>query len=710
MANSTLKIKRSSTSIAPAVLNTGELAYTFGTGTDANQGGRLFVGGMGTNSDLQSALGAPIVIGGKYFTDMVDAATSVGTNNTIVKRDGTNTAFLNITGNSAGIHTGAVTGNVTGSVTGNVTGDLIGDVYASNGTNKILEAGTNGTDAIFYGSVQGSIAGNAATATTAITVTGSTQTAITSVGTLTGLTVNGAIIGASVGNIIPFYFADQAAFPSAVTYHGAIAHSHADSRMYFAHGGVWNAIANSSDATSLNTASATVARDASGNFTAGTITAALVGNASSVTNGIYSTDTGTVTNAMLAGSIANGKLSNSTVTIGDTVTALGATSTAFTGLTSVTSAAFIGALTGNATTATTLASGRTIAITGDIAYTSPAFNGAGDVTAAATLTTVLDGTLNKVPGAFGSATSIPVVTVDAKGRVTAITTAAVASTLSVAGSTGSAGTLNLLDDTLTIAAGTNVTTSFNNSTDTLTVGLVASPSFTDVTLTGTLAALTVTATGNITATGNLAGQDLAVAGNATITGNLIVNGTTTTVSSTTVTIADRNLQLAPAANSDVGTDGGGLLVGVNGPGNYIAPSLLYTQANGGRWNFNKDLNVANVYGALKGNADTASAWSTAKTIYFATGDVSGNFSTDGSANVSNVALTLANTGVSAASYGDSVTIPNFTVNAKGLLTAASSTAIPNATISVKGLASFDSTQFTVTAGAVAISTVDGGTY
>ncbi len=49
-----------------------------------------------------------------------------------------------------------------------------------------------------------------------------------------------AILGAeNAGSIIPFYFANQAAFPSASTYHGAIAHSHADAAMYFAHGGSW---------------------------------------------------------------------------------------------------------------------------------------------------------------------------------------------------------------------------------------------------------------------------------------------------------------------------------------------------------------------------------------------------------------------------------------------------------------------------------------
>ena len=47
--------------------------------------------------------------------------------------------------------------------------------------------------------------------------------------------------------IIPFYYANQAAFPSATTYHGAIAHSHSDGAMYFAHGGAWHRLANSDD-------------------------------------------------------------------------------------------------------------------------------------------------------------------------------------------------------------------------------------------------------------------------------------------------------------------------------------------------------------------------------------------------------------------------------------------------------------------------------
>jgi len=50
---------------------------------------------------------------------------------------------------------------------------------------------------------------------------------------------DGAITAPQVGSMIPFYYANQAAFPSAATSHGALAHSHADGAMFFAHGGSW---------------------------------------------------------------------------------------------------------------------------------------------------------------------------------------------------------------------------------------------------------------------------------------------------------------------------------------------------------------------------------------------------------------------------------------------------------------------------------------
>ena len=81
----------------------------------------------------------------------------------------------------------------------------------------------------------------------------------------------------------------------------------------------------------------------------------------------------------------------------------------------ITASTFIGALTGNATTATALATGRTISISGDLTYTSPSFDGSANVTAAGTLATV-----NSNVGTFGSATQSTQITANGKGLITAI--------------------------------------------------------------------------------------------------------------------------------------------------------------------------------------------------------------------------------------------------------------------------------------------------
>lgn len=73
----------------------------------------------------------------------------------------------------------------------------------------------------------------------------------------------------------------------------------------------------------------------------------------------------------------------------------------------------------NVLSAAQLTTGRTMAITGDLTWTSPSFDGTGNVTAAGTLATV-----NTDVGSFGSATAVPVLTVNGKGQLTAVTTAA----------------------------------------------------------------------------------------------------------------------------------------------------------------------------------------------------------------------------------------------------------------------------------------------
>jgi hypothetical protein len=80
-----------------------------------------------------------------------------------------------------------------------------------------------------------------------------------------------------------------------------------------------------------------------------------------------------------------------------------------------------------------------------------------------------------------------------------------------------------------------------------------------------------------------------------------------------------------------------------------------------------------VKASLFGNANTAAAWQTSRTIGVS-GDANGTVSIDGSANA-NIPLTLGSTGVSAGTYGGATQIPTFVVDAKGRLTSAANVAI-----------------------------------
>lgn len=188
------------------------------------------------------------------------------------------------------------------------------------------------------------------------------------------------------------------------------------------------------------------------------------------------------------------------------------------------------------------------------------------------------------------------------------------------------------------------------------VGTTDNVTFNNVTVNGTLNSDDITST------------NISVAGNATITGNLTVSGTTTTINSTTIALADLALELARNATSAAQANGAGITV--TGPA--TPANLTYTSIDD-RWNFNKNLNVATVYGALSGNASTASAWQTGRSISI-TGDATWTTTIDGSANVTG-ALTLANSGVTAGTYGSSTSVPVVTVDAKGRVTGVTTSSI-----------------------------------
>jgi hypothetical protein len=99
--------------------------------------------------------------------------------------------------------------------------------------------------------------------------------------------------------------------------------------------------------------------------------------------------------------------------------------------------------------------GRTLSITGDLAYISPSFDGSGNVTAAGTLATV-----NSNVGTFGDATHVVQFTVNAKGQITAASNVAITAAGTVTHTAGALAAHQLVigngsDDIKVLGAATN---------------------------------------------------------------------------------------------------------------------------------------------------------------------------------------------------------------------------------------------------------------
>ena len=85
MANTSILIKRSTTTGRPASLSAGEFAYSYQSNT-------LFMG---------SPAGTGVInVGGQYYTSTLDAATSANTAGTLVKRDSNNNFYGGLYGNA----------------------------------------------------------------------------------------------------------------------------------------------------------------------------------------------------------------------------------------------------------------------------------------------------------------------------------------------------------------------------------------------------------------------------------------------------------------------------------------------------------------------------------------------------------------------------------------------------------------------------------
>jgi len=122
----------------------------------------------------------------------------------------------------------------------------------------------------------------------------------------------------------------------------------------------------------------------------------------------------------------------------------------------------------------------------------------------------------------------------------------------------------------------------------------------------------VYADGKLAKTGS--GQDATIDGNLVVTENLTVNGTTTTINSTTISVDDKNIELgATASPSDTSADGGGITL--KGTTDH---TILWTNSTDS-WDFSEHINLASgkqfkINGSQIASTDLADVTSFAATL------------------------------------------------------------------------------------------------
>ena len=385
-----------------------------------------------------------------------------------------------------------------------------------------------------------------------------------------------------------------------------------------------------------------------------------------------STASGARTNLGL-GSIATQDANSVALTGGaiDGITIGGSTAAAITGTTITANTGFVGDLQGTADDADALSSAVTINLSSDATGTAT-FTAAGDQANIAV--TLADSGVSA--GSYGSTTAVPVITVDSKGRVTAVSTEAITTSFDIAGNNGSNDTV-AGGETLSIV-GTNgqlETTITNNQVE---VGIVDGASIANLSVTGTFTSDDITS------------DSISIDGDATITGNLTVQGTQTIVESTVVSTGDAVIRV----NSDGSAVSAGLEANING----TFESVLFNPTNG-RWEFSDDVYTAdsitadggfvgdvtgNLTGDVTGTVSDISNHDTGdlaegSNLYFTTARANSAmdaYLTGGTGlSYASGEFSLDDTAVSAGDYGSATQIPTFTVDAQGRITAASNVSI-----------------------------------
>ena len=429
-----------------------------------------------------------------------------------------------------------------------------------------------------------------------------------------------------------------------------------------------------------------------------------------------------ITNTMLAGSIANGKLSNSTVSYGGISLSLGGTdATPAFNLADATGLPISTGVSGLASNVATFL-GTPSSANLRSALTDETGTGNAVFSASPTLTGTVVATNLDISGDvdIDGATNLDAVDID--GAVDMASSLTLAGNADFNGDLDVDGTTNLdvvdIDGAVDMASSLTIAGALDAnggaSIDNVQVGVTNNNEID-------------TSTGNLVI--DSAGGTTTIDDNLTVSGNLTVNGTTTTINSTTVAIDDKNFQVATGAADDAAADGAGLTVD-SGDGD----KTFNFEATGDNWGASENLNLASgkaykinnasilnattlgssvvassltsvgtiatgvwngtaitnanlanssvSYGGISlslGGTDATPAFDLSDATNYPTSSLSGTI-TNAQLAGSIEGTKLENSGVTANQYGSSTAIPIITVDAQGLVTAASTTAVDSTTI------------------------------
>ena len=284
--------------------------------------------------------------------------------------------------------------------------------------------------------------------------------------------------------------------------------------------------------------------------------------------------------------------------------------------------------------------------------------------------------------------------------------------------TADSGTLAVDLDSQSIAftGGTGVTTSATGQAVTFAIGQAVGTSdnveFNNVTVGGTLNSDDITA------------STLTASGNVSVTGDLTVNGTTTTVNSTTVSIADPVFEIGSDSSDDNLDRGikfvyndGAAKVGFFGMDDSTGKFVALSSATDSSSTFTGTAMAAS-FGDLEA---TGLALSGSITSVDGAAPTAGQLLIgNGSNGDMELATLTAGEGMDVTNADGVVTlsVEDATVSNKGIASfataifdvASGAVSIKDSTSSVKGIASFSSSNFTVSSGAVTVTAIDGGTF